>query len=131
MVKRNFIHYARGCEYLAADFLYSACDKFFAKRFDNHHFNKCIRAREAYVAYFGMPASDQNKLWAAQVICDYRRHTLEGWSRGRKRTTYFAISCIWLKPSGRHTACYFCKVDPKKQRKRKNICSTKYSDTIL
>ena len=73
-----------------------------------------------------MPVGDQDKRWAPHVTCDYCRHTLEGWLRGEKRAMRFAISCIWREPSNHYTDCYFCMVDPTKQRKGKNAPPIEY-----
>ena len=80
---------------------------------------KCIRAIEAYHAYFGMPVGDQDKRWAPRVICKYCRRTLEDWLRGKKRA--IAIPRIWREPSNHHSDCYFCMVDPSKWKKEKNV----------
>ena len=101
---------------------------FFAKRGKKHCWNNCIRAGEAYLAYLGMPVSDQDKRWAPHVICDYCLQTLEDWFRGEKRAMHFAIPRIWRDLSNYHTDCYFCMVDPTKQRKGKNAPPIEYPD---
>ena len=116
---------ARGCKYSADSFCY-VCGEFFAKRAKKHCLSNCIRAAEAYLHYFGMPVGDQDKRWAPHVICDYCRHTLEGWLRGGKRAMRFAISRIWREPSNHYTDCYFCMVDPTKRRKGKNAPPIEY-----
>ena len=38
----------------------------------------------------------------------------------------FAIFRIWREPSDHHTNCYFCMLDPTKQRKEKNAPAIEY-----
>ena len=73
----------RGCRYSADSFCY-VCGEFFAKKAKKHCLSKCIRATEAYHAYFTMPVGDQDKRWAPHVIRECCRRTLEGWLRGKK-----------------------------------------------
>ena len=91
----------RGCKYSAGSFCY-VYREFFAKRAKKHCLNNCIRAGEAYLAYFGMPVGDQDKRWAPHVIYDYCRRTLEG-LREEKRAIRFAIPRIWREPLDHHT----------------------------
>ena len=104
------------------------CGEFFPKKAKKHALDASIRAKEAYLAYIGMPVGDQDKRWAPHVICQYCRRTLEGWLRGEKRCMCFAIACIWREPSDHHTDCYFCMVDPTKRRKGKNAPPIEYPD---
>ncbi len=106
---------ARGCKYSADCFCY-VCGEFFAKSAKKHNLDGCVRAREAYHAYFGMPVGDQDKPWAPHVICDYCRRTLEGWFRGEKRAMRFAVPRVWREPTNHLTDCYFCMVDPRRAR---------------
>ena len=99
---------------------------FLQKKAKKHCLSKCIRATEAYYAYFGMPVGDQDKRWAPHVICEYCRRTLEGWLRGEKRAMRFAILRIWREPSNHHSDCYFCMVDPSKRRKGENAPPIEY-----
>ena len=46
----------------------------------------------------------------------------------KKRAMRFAIPHIWHEPSDHHTDCYFCMVDPTKQRKEKNAPPIEYLD---
>ena len=110
----------RGCKY-SADSLCYVCGEFFAKRAKKHCLVSSIRAKEAYHAYFGIPVGDQGKRWAPHVICEYCRHTLEGWFMGEKRAMPFATPRVWREPSNHLTDCYFCMVDPSKRRKGKNV----------
>ena len=71
-----------GCKYSADSFCY-VCGGFFSKQAKKHRLDSCVRAKEAYRAYFGMAIGDQDKHWAPHVICDYCRRTLEGWFRGQ------------------------------------------------
>ena len=91
----------------------------------------CIRATEAYHAYFGMPVGDQDERWASPVICKYCRHTLEDWLRGEKRTIGFVIPRIWREPFNHHSDCYFCMVDLLKRRKGKNAPPIKYPNILF
>ena len=118
---------SRCCKYSAGFFCY-VCGEFFAKKAKKHRLESCIRAKEAYHAYFGMPVGDQDKRWTLHVMSKYCRLTLEGWFRGEKRAMRFAISRIWREPSNHITDCYFCGVDPSKRRKGKNALSIKYYD---
>ena len=115
----------RGCRY-SVDLLCYVCGNFFAKKAKKHCLSKCIRATEAYHAYFGMPVGDQDKRWAPHVICEFCRRTVEGWRRGEKRAMRFAILRIWRELSNHHSDCYFCMVDPLKRRKGKNTPPIEY-----
>ena len=93
---------SRYWKYSADSFCY-VCSKFFAKKAKKHRLENCIRAKEAYHAYIGMPVGDQDKRWAPHVMCEYCRRTLEGWFRGEKRAMRFAIPRIWREPSNHLT----------------------------
>ena len=75
------------------------------KKQKKHSLKSCIRAKEAYHAYFGVPVGDQDKRWAPHVMCEYCRRTPEGWFRGEKRAMPFAIPPIWRVPSNHLTDC--------------------------
>ena len=115
------------CKYSADSFCY-VCGECFPEKAKKHALDASIRAKEAYLEYFGMPVGDQDKRWAPHVICEYYHRTLEGWLRGEKRCMRFAIPRIWREPSDHHTDCYFCMVNPTKRRKGKNAPPIEYPD---
>ena len=82
----------------------------------------CIRATEAYHAYFGMPVGDHDKRWAPQVICEYCRHTLEGWLIAEKKAMRFATPRTFQSPLG----LLFLHGGPIKRRKGKNAPPIEY-----
>ncbi|XP_076043771.1 uncharacterized protein LOC143026873 [Oratosquilla oratoria] len=118
---------ARGCKY-PTDSLCYVCGEFFTKRAKKHYLDSCTRAKEAYHAYFGILDGNQDKRWAPHIICDYCRLTLEGWFRGEKRATSFAIPRVWRELSDHFTDCFFCMVDPTKRRKGKNAFPIEHPD---
>ncbi|GFX88833.1 uncharacterized protein TNCV_2575401 [Trichonephila clavipes] len=58
---------------------------------------------------FSMPRRwDQDKSWAAHVVCSECAEEQRQWFKGKKKSFRFAVSMIWRKPKNHSDDCYFC-----------------------
>ena len=62
----------------------------------------------AYLCYFTIPVSHQDKKWVPHVFCERCRRTLSAWAAGENRSLKFSEPMIWREPSNHETDCYFC-----------------------
>ena len=64
--------------------------------------------QKIYRAYFDCTLGDQDKAWAARIICTACSSGLHDWLNRRKNSMPFAIPMIWREPRDHHADCYFC-----------------------
>ncbi|XP_076344912.1 uncharacterized protein LOC143244332 [Tachypleus tridentatus] len=116
---------SRSCKHSPDAFCY-VCGQFIKTRAKKY--SVTVSICEVYKAYFGMPARDQDKHWAPHFTCKHFKKTLEGWYRGEKKATKFAIPRIWREPTDHSSNCYFCMVNPSKYQAGKNASAIMYPD---
>ena len=84
--------------------------------------------KQTYHAYFGMNLGDQDKAWAAHMVCKSCTKCLrQWWSKGKKTSLKFGIPMVWREPRNHDSDCYFCAIDVTGIN-RKNRKVLKYPD---
>ena len=76
----------------------------------------------AYLAYFNVLLSDQDKAWAPHIVCKQCVEHLQQWTKKDRKSLRFGIPTVWRKPKNHFNNCYFCAVNMKAiNRKNKNF----------
>lgn len=76
--------------------------------------------KRAYLAYFGMPLGDQDKLWAPHTVCKTCVELLRAWTKSKnKKHLKFGIPMVWREPKDHLSDCYFCMNDMRGFNKQK------------
>ena len=69
--------------------------------------------KKAYLAYFEVKLSDQDKKWALHKVCGACVATLRKLSKGQKCHMSFGVRMVWRELKNHHSDCYFCMVNTK------------------
>ena len=67
--------------------------------------------QKAYHACFGVQPGDQNKPWAANVVCENCVEHLRQWTQGSRKPLKFVIPVIRREPKNHTDDCYFCAIN--------------------
>ena len=70
-----------------------------------------ILQKKAYLAYFGIKHSNQDKSWAPYKVCRACVKNPTQWTNGKHNSLSFGFPMIWREPAKYVDDCYFCIVN--------------------
>ena len=80
------------------------------------HVSLCVKG--AYEAYYQVPLGDQEKNWAAHVVCHKCEKMIQNWTKGKQKGLPFDVPMVWREPKDYLNDCYFCILTQKRSERK-------------